>query len=124
MGLQQVYPSSPITRTQLHERLRAWLAQPGEDEDRIDGGSAGDGRKRWIYIEDKGTTYWIHADALRKGADVYLRLVQQFGEDIPWSIDPRWKKKPDVKTSFPRIVYGPAHLPATSFFMYTSPPED
>jgi hypothetical protein len=100
---------NPLTKRIFHVRLREWLKL---GEDRIDGGTASDDRRPWIYIRDGGSLYNIHADSTREGVGQYLSLVDRYGDSLDWSVVMSKRGKPT------KAGFGPLEEIIEGFYVY------
>lgn len=109
--MQKVPKRSPISKQELHVRLRAWL---GQEENRIDGQAAGYGNSAWMYVRDGTKLFRLHRDTKRNGVEDYLDLVAQHGDTLGWSITwNRNKEKPKGNA----VEYGPDQEQVKRFYL-------
>lgn len=112
MAMQKVGRHSPLSREELHERLQAWLI---EDELRIDGETEGYGNSAWVYVRDGGRLFRLNRDTKQQGVQEYLRLVRQFGPDLPWEVRPNNNLKRPKENA---VAFGPQHMLIKRFYLY------
>ena len=83
MPMERVGLSEAITKAELHRRFRDWLQDPHQY---IIGPTREDERTAWVHVQDGESRFKLHADANRPAITEYLSLVDQYGDDIEWSI--------------------------------------
>ena len=83
MPMQQVRLADAISKTDFHSRLRAWLTNTDES---VIGDPAVIGVTAWIHVREGDSRYKLHADTRREAVERYLQLVDQYGDDLRWTI--------------------------------------
>src|SRR5690349_21327809 len=85
MPMERVRRNEAVSKAEFHRRLREWLQ---DTRDTMIGGGAMDGRTAWIYVNDDGVLYKLHADTRREAVLNYIALVAEFGDELAWEVAP------------------------------------
>lgn len=110
--LTKVSRGSPISRSALHERLRAWVV--GASDLGVIGDTEPPNQKRtpWIWINEDLRLYRLHADTTGAGVRRYLALVTEHGEGLLWTIVDSQRGNPT------KVAFGPSLERIPGFFLY------
>jgi hypothetical protein len=82
--MQRVKRKEAISRGEYHSRLRKWHAETNEQH--IGEFEKGKRVPPWIFIRDGKRLFSQDADASREVVGEYLKLLDQQGEDLRWTV--------------------------------------
>ena len=109
MPMARIRSNEPVTRTEFHARLRAWLR---DSQDVRVGPVDVAGVTGWIYVKDGGTVFRLHADTSREAVQKYLELVDSIGEDLAWVPTVNQRGRANA------VAYGPDAVRLVPFYFY------
>jgi hypothetical protein len=112
MPLEHVRRREAISKREFHTRLRRWIT---DTEEPVVGDPNVDGRTPWVHVRDGDRDFHLHADTSRSAVRDYLRLVDQEGDDLAWTVVPSQKKKMTA------VSYGDARARLIPFYLYYLP---
>lgn len=107
--MERVPASKPLSRLELHQRLRQWFVTTSDAQI---GSEDVQDRTSWVCVEYGSDVFRLHADTKREAVEEYLRLVQQYGEEIQWTVVPNQRGNENA------VAYGPHQVRITSFYLY------
>ena len=84
MPMERVFKRDAISKAELHQRLREWIAT----DEAIIGPPGQDERTAWVYVKDGDAVFKLHADTKKVAVEEYLRLVGELGENLVWNVVP------------------------------------
>jgi hypothetical protein len=79
MPMEQVSLGDAIPKRAFHARLRAWL---DSTDDTVVGDPDVPGVKAWVHVRDGDSRYKLYADTRRDAVADYLRLVDQWDDNL------------------------------------------
>jgi hypothetical protein len=108
--MDRVHLSEAISKPEFHRRLRMWLA--GTNDATI-GPQDIDERTAWVHVQDGNSRYKLHADAHREAITAYLALVDQYGDDVEWTVIANQRGRENA------VAFGPDRVrPAPLLYLY------
>ena len=107
--MAKVRKSDAISKPEFHIRLREWFR---DTHDAIVGATDIPGVTPWIYIQEHGNQYRLHADAEREALQQYLDLVDIHGDSTEWTI------VMNERGNMNAVAFGPKMERVTSFYLY------
>lgn len=109
MPIEMVARSEPISKEELHYRLKAWL--DSDDEPQI-GDLDVQGRTPWIWIKDGVDLFRLHADTKREAVAEYSKLAEKNGSELEWTVVSSQKGNPT------KVAFGPNKQIIRGFYLY------
>ena len=109
MPMQRVPRRSPLTKQELHRRLREWLDGTNE---RIIGDPDVDERSDWIWVADGPLLAQFHADTTREAVREYLSLVSRDSGHLRWTVCLSTKGRPS------KVAVGPEARVIGGLYLY------
>lgn len=109
MPMQRVSRSSPLTKPELHRRLREWLDGTNE---RIIGDPDVHERIAWVWVVDGPILAKFHADTTREAVREYLDLAAVDAGRLRWSVCLSSRGRPS------KIALGPEARIVGGLYLY------
>jgi hypothetical protein len=109
MPILKVTRSEALSRAEFHARLRRWLKSSTEN---IIGDPAVQGRVPWLHVRDNGRLFRLHADTPRHAVESYLKLADQLGQEVEWTV------VPNSRGNLSAVAFGPANERVQSLYFY------
>jgi hypothetical protein len=116
MPVIQNSKSNPFSRTHFHTILRHWYDH-NPDEKTIAGANSPKYKgKPWVWVEDGGTLFHLNSDTTREGVEAYLTYVDQYGDNLLWTVVQNKSGKMN------KIAMGPEKRVESGFYFYREVP--
>ena len=104
MPMAQVSKRDALTKTELHRRLREWLAT----DEPILGPVDAFAKSAYIHVKDGDRLFEFDPDTKRTAVEEYIGLVDRWGDELEWNIVPNRRGKPNA------VAFGPDSQPLTN----------
>jgi hypothetical protein len=109
MPMERVSPRDAITKPAFYARLRAWLR---DTDDAAVGAPDVIGVVPWVHVRHGDSLYKLHADTRREAVSRYLKLVDEYGDDLEWLVVPNERGRENA------LAYGPQRVRIVPFYFY------
>jgi len=101
--------SEALSRHEFDNELREWL-------DYSDSAVIGDaekfGKKAWVWVKQLGWRYYLNADTTRDAVAEYIRLLDEAGGKLSWSVVPNERGVEN------KVAFGPTQRKIEGFYLY------
>jgi hypothetical protein len=97
-----------LTKQEFHEALRTWYMTSTAATIGEPGASKG---RPWVLVVDGGRYFHLDADTTRRAVCGYLHSVEQYGDEIAWTV------RKGTKGVREQVAFGPHQLSEHEFYL-------